>query len=299
MWRLHHEPVPSGVVDVGSNTVRLHVAQDGRAVFGDKTLLGLGEAVERYGRVPEAKLTEVAARVADYVQEAREHGAGRVEVLVTSPGRQAANGGELLARLERSAGVPVRLLTAVDEARLGFTGALSATRVGPRRTVAVVDVGGGSAQIAVGSRREGPTWIRSIDIGSMRLATRCLDDDPPGSDALRRARLEVESALQDVVPPRPSVVLAVGGSARALRRLTGSARLGPDELATAIEMLAVTPSSALVSAHGLAPARARTVPAGAVILAALTELLGTTLRVVRGGVREGALLELEQRREAA
>src|SRR6185312_5764912 len=101
--------------------------------------------VERFGRVPEPKLAELAARVADYVQEAREHGAGCVEVLVTSPGRQAANGNELLERLEQSAGVPVRLLSAVDEARFGFAGALSATRVGPRRTVAVVDVGGGSA----------------------------------------------------------------------------------------------------------------------------------------------------------
>jgi exopolyphosphatase/guanosine-5'-triphosphate,3'-diphosphate pyrophosphatase len=299
MWPLHHARVPTGVVDVGSNTVRLHVARDGRPVFGDRSLLGLGEAVERFGRIPEPRLAELETRVADYVEQAREHGADRIEVLVTSPGRQAENGRELLERLERASGVPVRLLSAVDEARLGFAGALARTRVSARRQVAVVDVGGGSAQVAIGTRRDGPTWLRSIDLGSVRLATRCFDRDPPGRDALLRARSDVDRAVAGFVPPRPGSGLAVGGSARGLRRVTGSRRLGSEELAAALELLAVTPGAELVERFGLAPARARTLPAGAVILAALQDLLGTSLRVVRGGVREGAVLELERRREAA
>ena len=59
MWWRHHGNVPTGVVDVGSNTVRLHVAHDGETVFGERALLGLGEAVERYGAIPEPKLAEV------------------------------------------------------------------------------------------------------------------------------------------------------------------------------------------------------------------------------------------------
>jgi exopolyphosphatase/guanosine-5'-triphosphate,3'-diphosphate pyrophosphatase len=114
----------------------------------------------------------VTACVAEYVKQARGHGARGVEVLVTSPGRQATNGDELVTRLERATHVPVRLLSAVDEARLGFAGGVAATRIPPGRSVAVVDVGGGSAQIAVGTRRDGPTWMRSIDIGSIRLTSR-------------------------------------------------------------------------------------------------------------------------------
>jgi exopolyphosphatase/guanosine-5'-triphosphate,3'-diphosphate pyrophosphatase len=299
MWWRHHGHVPTGVIDVGSNTVRLHVAHDGETVFGDRTLLGLGEAVERYGAIPEPEMAEVEACVADYIAQARDHGAKRIEVLVTSPGRQAANGDELVRRLERATKVSVRLLSAVDEARLGFAGGLAGTRISPGRIVAVVDVGGGSAQIAIGTRRDGPAWLRSLDIGSMRLTSRCVSKDPPGLDELRAMRAEVARYLEDIAPPQPRVVLAVGGSARTLRKVTGSSRIGPDELAAAIAILISTPAEEVVRRFDVAPERARTIVAGAVILEAIRERLGTGFRVVRGGVREGAVLELESRRAAA
>ena len=212
MWWRHHGNVPTGVIDVGSNTVRLHVAHDGETVFGERALFGLGEAVERDGAIPEPKLDEVAACVAGYVKQAREHGAISVEVLVTSPGRQAANGDELVRRLEQATEVPVRLLSAVDEARLGFAGGVAATRISPGRIVAVVDVGGGSAQIAVGTRRDGPAWVRSVDIGSMRLTSRCVVNDPLGPDESSAMRAEVARYLDDIAPPQPRVALAVAAA---------------------------------------------------------------------------------------
>lgn len=299
MWWRHHGNVPTGVVDVGSNTVRLHVAHDGETVFGERALLGLGEAVERHGAIPEPKLVEVAACVSDYIKQARDHGAINVEVLVTSPGRQAANGDELVKRLARATKVPVRLLSAVDEARLGFAGGISATRLSPGRIVAVVDVGGGSAQIAVGTRRDGPAWVRSVDIGSMRLTSRCVVNDPPRLDELSAMRAEVARYLDDITPPQPRVALAVGGSARNLRKVAGSSRLGPDELAATIELLISIPADEVVRRFDVAPQRASTLVAGALILEGIRERLGTGFRVVRGGVREGAVLELESRRAAA
>jgi exopolyphosphatase / guanosine-5'-triphosphate,3'-diphosphate pyrophosphatase len=299
MWPRHHQTVPVGVVDVGSNTVRLHVAHEGRPVYGERALLGLGEAVERLGTIPSPKLDEVGATVARYVAHARTCGADEVEVLVTSPGRQAVNGDELVARIESSAKVPVRLLSAVDEARLGFNGALAGTRVPPGRRVAVVDVGGGSVQIAVGTRRDGPTWIRSIDIGSMRLTSRCVSSDPPGLEALREARSEVDRYLDELEPPEPRTAFAVGGSARALRRVAQSSRLGRDELDGAIALLADMPSAEIARRFDVPPERARTLPAGAVIFAAIADLLEVRFRIGRGGVREGAVLELERRRAAA
>ena len=299
MWWRHHGNVPTGVVDVGSNTVRLHVAHDGETIFGERTLLGLGEAVERHGTIPESKMVEAVACVAGYVAQARDHGAKRIEVLVTSPGRQASNGHELVERLELATDVPVRLLAAVDEAQLGFAGGLLATRISPKRIVAVVDVGGGSAQIAVGTRQDGPTWLRSIDIGSMRLTSRCVSNDPPGLDELDAMRAEVALCLDSVTPPQPRVVLAVGGSARTLRKVTGSSRIGADELAAAIELLISIPAAEIVHRFDVAPERAHTILAGAVILEGVGARLGRSFRVVRGGVREGAVLEIERRRAAA
>jgi exopolyphosphatase/guanosine-5'-triphosphate,3'-diphosphate pyrophosphatase len=294
----HDGAVRVGVVDVGSNTVRLLVADGDEPVEQRRAVLGLGESIERAGAIPERELAGVADCVAGFVAGARAAGAERIEVLVTSPGRQAANGDELLERLAATSRVPVRLLSAAEEGRLAFLGAVSRTGGLGRETVAVCDVGGGSAQVTIGTVAGGAAWTRSIDVGSRRLASRCLDSDPPGAGAMIRARSEVSRLLSGFAPPPPQAGLAVGGSARSLRALVGPS-LGRAELEHALSLLADTPADELASRYELDPGRTSTLPAGAAILAVLQGRLGIPLRVGRGGVREGAVLELAARRAAA
>jgi exopolyphosphatase/guanosine-5'-triphosphate,3'-diphosphate pyrophosphatase len=283
--------VPVGVVDVGSNTVRLLVSENGRTVLSERAMLRLGADIERHGEIPEQKLAETASVVAGFVADARAAGVEAIEVLIASPGRQAANGDELAERLQRASACRTRILSSVEEGRLAFVGALSCARITGWRTVAVVDVGGGSAQVVVGSRKTGPTWSRSIDLGSQRLTSRLLAQDPPGDAAIAAARNEVESYLEGFDPPLPRTTLAVGGSARALKRMVGS-RIGAAELEDALEQLATTPTADLARRYGIGEERARTLPAGAAIFASIRQRLGTPLKVQRGGLREGALLTL-------
>ena len=297
MWGRHHDDVV-GVIDVGSNTVRLLVARGRREVISERVMLRLGAEVERHGRISEEKLEEAAAVVEGFARDARSAGVIALEVLITSPGRQAENGDELLSRLGDAAGCPARVLSAVEEGTLAFYGAIEAADPAARRTVGVVDVGGGSAQVVVGTRRDGPVWARSIDIGSQRLTSRVFRSDPPGEQAMAAARSEVERYLDGFDPPLPRVAYAVGGSARAVKRLAGS-QLDDAALAYVIELVTSTPSSDLVERHGVDPERVRTIAAGAVILTALQDRLQTPLKVVRAGVREGALIELGARRAAA
>jgi exopolyphosphatase/guanosine-5'-triphosphate,3'-diphosphate pyrophosphatase len=177
-------------------------------------------------------------------------------------------------------------------------GAAERARLHGQHVLAVCDVGGGSAQISVGTKQAGPTWVRSIDIGSMRLTARSLSADPPGESAMATARAEVDELLRDIAPPPAEIALAVGGSARALRAIAGN-RLDEAGLAAACALLAITPADTLVRDYGVSPGRGKTLAAGAVILSAIRDLLGLPLQVVRGGVREGAVLELESRRRAA
>lgn len=299
MWRGHHGEVAVGIIDVGANTVRLHVSQAGHELYRAKAVLRLGESIELTGSIPGVKLDAASECVERFVREARSHGAERVEVLIASPGRQAANGDELVERLAAVAEVPVRTLSAQEEGRLAFIGALAASRRGQRRLIAVVDVGGGSTQVAVGTRRDGIAWVRSVDIGSMRLTSRLLDEDAPGDAAIVRARAEVDLLLDGFVPPLPEIALAVGGSARALRALVGP-DLGADELDEVAGILARTPARDIAALYNVHLERVRTLAAGAVILAALRERLHVPLRVVRGaGVREGAAIELASRQIAA
>jgi exopolyphosphatase / guanosine-5'-triphosphate,3'-diphosphate pyrophosphatase len=298
MWGHHHGAMPVGVVDVGSNTVRLLVTRRGRPILSEREMLRLGADVERDGRIGDDKLARTASVVGRYAEAARAAGVDRLEVLITSPGRQAANGERLAEAIETAARCPVRILSATEEARLGFVGAVRAAGPPGRRLVAVVDVGGGSAQVAVGTRRDGPQWIRSIDIGSQRLTSRVLREDPPGKESLESARAEVERQLDGFEPPQPRTAYAIGGSARAVKRIVGGS-LGRDDLSMALSLLAATPAAELVRLFEIDDERTRTVAAGAVILAALQERLHTPLRVVRGGLRDGALIDLAARRAAA
>jgi exopolyphosphatase / guanosine-5'-triphosphate,3'-diphosphate pyrophosphatase len=298
MWGRHHEAMPVGVVDVGSNTVRLLVEVQGRPVLSERELLRLGDDVEKHGRISGEKLELAAEVVADYVKDARAAGVLELEILITSPGRQAENGQALLERLEQASGCPTRIVSATEEGRLAFVGAISLADPPARRRVAVVDVGGGSAQVVVGTRRDGPAWSGSIDLGSQRLTSRLLGGDPPDKSAIAAARTEAASYAEQLDPPQPRGAYAVGGSARALKRMVG-ARLGADELAEALKILAVTPAATVARKYDIDPGRTRTLAAGAVILAALQARLDTPLKVVRGGLRDGALSELEARLLAA
>jgi exopolyphosphatase/guanosine-5'-triphosphate,3'-diphosphate pyrophosphatase len=281
-----------GVVDVGSNTVRLLVAgrDSGRLepVREEREYLFLGEDVERDGRLRAGRI-ETAARCAGRLaRAARRSGAARVEVIVTAPGRQAENGGELLHALAAASAAPVRLLSVEEEGRLAFQGALAAARPGTLpASVAVCDVGGGSTEVVVGTREGGPAWACSLNLGAVRLTQRCLQGDPPGRRALAAAREEVEGELGAFAPPLPQAALAAGGTARALRKLVGPS-LDEDDLAAALHLLGKRSSAKAAKLFGLHPRRARALPAGAVILAAVQHRLGVPLQVARAGLREGA-----------
>jgi exopolyphosphatase / guanosine-5'-triphosphate,3'-diphosphate pyrophosphatase len=283
-----------GIVDVGANTVRLLVAaRDGErivAVREERVQLGLGEQIEQTGRISEEKLEETAATAATRVRRARKLRCEAVQVLVTSPGRQAENGRELVSRLVDATGAPTRVLTAKEEGELAWRGAVYTARE-TTSSVAVCDVGGGSAQIAVGTLDDGPQWVRSVDIGSLRLTRRAFREDPPTRSDLKRAQNVIADSFWDVDPPLPHTAVAVGGTARALRRIAGEPLSG-DVIAAAVDDLVEHPSRQVAKAYKLDRQRARTLTAGALILAEIQRRLTVPFEIGRGGLREGAALQL-------
>ena len=284
-----------GIIDVGSNTIRLLLASVQGAqlrVLEERTAwIRLGADISSDGVISDARLAAAARAVAGFATEARRRGCVRLETLVASPGRQAENGTELLRRLETASQTTVRVLRRDDEARLAYEGAVACMRV-DAPTVAVCDVGGGSTQLAVGIPGRGPSWVRSIDIGSLRLTTQAFDHDPPGKKAVTAARGLVREHFDGLALPLPKEALVVGGSARGLRRLLGVRALGAEELEQAMRVLRKRPSADVAAEHGIDPQRARTLLAGALILSEVQLRLVIPLAVGRGGVREGAALEL-------
>jgi exopolyphosphatase / guanosine-5'-triphosphate,3'-diphosphate pyrophosphatase len=289
------------VIDVGSYTVRLLVGRldkDGLEPLREaRAAVGLGAEIEREGYISDSKLDETAHRVRAYSRSARKLGAETIQVIVTAPGRQSANAGELLSTLRDAAGVEAQILSSLEEGRLAFAGAVAGSAV-DAESLAVIDIGGGSTEIVVGTRSEGPAWVRSFDVGALRLTSRMPDKDPPSRSWLKAAAADVDGILEGFSPPLPQAALATGGTARALRKLVGP-DLGPDELGAGLAILQKRSSGRIARTFGIDRERARTLPAGAIILAAVQQRLGVSVRVASSGLREGAALALLEESAAA
>ncbi|MGH2977675.1 MAG: hypothetical protein ACRDKC_04795 [Gaiellaceae bacterium] len=271
-----------GVIDVGSNTTRLLVAsaEPGglEPLETQKVRLALGEEIERQGAVSTVHVAAAAKAVRGMASAARRKRVASLDVFLTAPGRQAANSAELVAALSRAAGVQARVLTKDEEGTLAYRGAVLSTDVplGPR--IAVCDVGGASTEVAVGSPDRDPDWVESVDLGSVRLTARAGD-----------MHSEAEDAFSGLHPPEVETVLAVGGSARATRRLVGAV-LGETELAEALRIVETTSPREVARQFGVDSARAEILPAGVIVLAEVQRRLAVPLHVCGGGIREGAVL---------
>jgi exopolyphosphatase / guanosine-5'-triphosphate,3'-diphosphate pyrophosphatase len=290
-----------GVIDVGSNTVRLLVADTDngtvKPVREERTALGLARDIEATGGIGEPKIRRAGELAKKYAGHATKAGATVVEVLVTAPGRQSENGDELVATISSATGLPVHGLTAEEEGRYAFAGVV-ASLPAPPSSLTVCDVGGGSTQLVFGTGREGPVWFRSLDFGSLRLAQRCFANDPPIDDELAEACRDVERAFLGLAPPLPRVAFATGGTARGVRRLAGRT-LGPKQLAKATTALRKRRAAEIAEQHNVPIWRAQTLLAGVLVLAEAQRRLGVPLVVARAGLREGAALELAAAARAA
>jgi exopolyphosphatase/guanosine-5'-triphosphate,3'-diphosphate pyrophosphatase len=293
--------VDVAIVDIGANTARLLVAsvsETGEIVQlrRERRYLRLGDDVHRLGRIGPKKLAEAGEVARRYARIARRLGVERLETIVTAPGRQAANGEELVRVLADETDAPVVVLLGEDEGRLAWEGAV-ARMTDPPEVVAVADLGGGSCELAVGTPALGPAWVRSLDLGALRVTREYLDGNPPSAERVALARSGIRELLAVFEPPRPDKTLVVGGTARAVGRIVGK-RFGAAELDDLIATLTRVRAEKVTDSHGVTAERAHTLFGGTLVLDELARRLGTDLEVGRGGLREGAALSLARHRAA-
>lgn len=289
---------PLSVIDIGSNTIHLLVGEvKGGEVFplvNEKISARLGAGVERTGRIEDGRLRIAAESVELFARISALSGAPAPVIMATSAVRDAENGLDLIGAIRALTQLDVRLISGDEEALLGFRGAMSAAKVEPGTQVLVVDLGGGSAQLTLGKAGGVPEKEISLPLGSNRTTERFVDTDPPKSKELQKLRKAVSEMLPDWDIAEDTAAIGVGGSARAILKITNDT-LTPGGLHMLTAELIDRPSSVLSRERGLSPVRARVLPAAATTLAAILDHFGIPyLTVARGGLREGALLTIAE-----
>lgn len=283
-----------GCIDIGSNTTRLLVAAgDGRRlewIHQERAFTCIGEELLERGELGAEKIEEVVSVVAAQLETARQLGASSVRAIATAAIRTAVNGQQLARAITTATGLEVEILSEQEEARLAFVGAARTLEARPQGELGVVDVGGGSSELVVGTAPDRVGWWASVPLGSAALTHACLHSDPPTRSELDRAREQVRAELERLSPPPPALAVAVGGSAASLGRLAGPVLDGA-VLGRALGLLVDHSANVIAERFAIDPQRARLLPAGLLILTAVAEVFARPLQVGRGGIREGVLLE--------
>jgi exopolyphosphatase / guanosine-5'-triphosphate,3'-diphosphate pyrophosphatase len=282
-------------IDVGSNTTRLLVAElragSLREVASQRAFTRLGKGVLAEGRIPPHKVAETAEVVAAQVKIARDLGVSALDVVGTAVVRDAPNRVELEEAIRKAAGVPMRVLSPEEEARLAFVGVTATLPSGVDGRLVVVDVGGWSTEVVLGTRTSGVSWSESFRVGSGLLADVYLHSDPPGRTELAAVTAHVSEVFAPLDLPRPDRAVAVGGSAASVRRMVGSS-LSRAALEHSLQLLSGSACGEVAARISLHPERVRLMPAGIVIMHELSRRLGVELELGNGGLREGIVLEL-------
>ncbi|MEU6683405.1 Ppx/GppA family phosphatase [Streptomyces sp. NPDC046832] len=296
------------VVDVGSNTVRLVVADaaDGvpLPVHTAKWRLRLSEQVTPGGPIPEQAVAQLVDAVAEASRTATRWGAPDPPAFATAVVRNAPNRHEVLRTVRARTGVDLCTLPGEVEAELTFLGARRwmGWRSGP---LALLDIGGGTLEVAFGRGRL-PDFVASLPLGARRLTHEFFDDeDPPSPERVRALRRKVRHQLRDVAArirwEGPRTAVATSRTFQQLGRLCGAApgRHGPfvdrqmrrSDLRTAITQLAALPAAERAHLPGISAPRAAQSLAGAVVGHTALKLTGIkAVTVCPWAIREGVLL---------
>lgn len=276
-------------VDCGTNTIRLLIGELPEVAVREERLVRLGEGVDRTGRLDDASLVRVFAAIDEYAALVEQRDVDRIRFCATSATRDAANADVFAEGVQERLGVRPEVLSGEEEAALTFDGAVRNLAIAPEPPVLVIDVGGGSTELVLGTDQ--PESMVSMDIGSVRLHERLLHDDPPTADQVAACAAAIDRALDDcpVSPAEAATVVGVAGTvttvAAGVLDLPAYERAAIDQQVVRIEavheftqrLVAMTVAERLALPY-MHPGRADVIDAGALILSRV--LLRTRLETL-------------------
>lgn len=292
------------VVDVGSNTVHLLIAEcDGQVVSpidDESTRLQLGADVALTGLFEGRKMRLATETVRGYVEQAQRQQVDTVCLLGTQAVRTAGNGSRLAKAIQEATGHPLRVISPAVEARLGYLG--TTLDLPDKRPRLIVDIGGGSTQLMLVDGKGRTHFEDSLPIGSVALPAKFIKHDPPRASETERAQLAVEQAIGHMnqrFPENavePSYGILIGGVGR---RLAKAGRLRPSEPIVRVwveRLSAATMAASAEAIEAFGAARFEDVDmlrAGALILRHVMAARGLQYCFASAnGIREGAVLAL-------
>ncbi|MEV4568814.1 Ppx/GppA phosphatase family protein [Nonomuraea sp. NPDC049419] len=298
-----------GVLDIGSNTVHLLVVDAHRGArplpaYSHKDELRLTEHLDQDQNLGPEGVERLGGFVEEAVRIAEDKGVEDLLCFATSAVREAANGEQVLAEVERRCGVHIAVLSGPDEARLTFLAVRRWFGWSSGRLLAL-DIGGGSLEIAAGVDEE-PDAAVSLPLGAGRLTRDWFTADPPSAEEVRSLRKHVRAEIARTVGDvmrygRPDRAVATSKTFKQLARIAGAAPSGEglyvtrslsrQDMADWAAKLTTMEAAARARLSGVSQGRAAQLAAGALVADAAMDLFEVDrLDVCPWALREGVIL---------
>ena len=296
------------VVDMGTNSTRLLVAEiEGGEITElerHSTVTRLGRGVDTSRKLAGEAIDDVCETVAEYLELVREHGAELTTAIATSAVRDADNRGAFIAELRERFALDARILSGDDEARLTYLGTVH-ERAHIEDTL-VVDIGGGSTELVIGSGSE-VSFHASLNAGTVRHTERHISHDPASQGELETlandVRLLIDGVLEGSDFARAQAGIGVAGTPTSLAAVEQGLdpydpeavhgfTLSLEAIQRMHSQLAAKTLAERLEVTGLHPGRAPTIVAGVVILIQVMRAFGLTeIEVSEHDILYGAALE--------
>jgi exopolyphosphatase/guanosine-5'-triphosphate,3'-diphosphate pyrophosphatase len=298
-------------IDIGTNSIHMVIADTTQlgtfdVVDREREVVQIGRGSFRDGRLRSEAIRATVEALARFADLARRQNVDRILCTATAAVREARNGGAFLSAAREASGVSPRVIPAEEEGRLVYLAVKAAVQLDDSPSL-IVDIGGGSVQLVVGTR-EKLLLATSAPLGALRLSERMEMKDPPTKGDLNRLRRHVQrgsrEALKRVLELEPTRAYGSSGSIQALAETTHWAEKGQaighiNEHVLTLEGLKRTARrlSAMTLAErerlpGIDDKRAEIILPGAVVLEHVlkaAELDGITISDF--GVREGLVTD--------
>ena len=312
---MHMIPVRRAVIDVGTNSVKLLVADVDRhsvvPVFEESEQTRLGKGLYETHQLQKDAILDTAGAVEQFASVARSKSAASLRVIATSAARDAVNKRELVDAIKKASGLDVEIISGEQEADLVYQGVRSDPGLADQRLL-ILDAGGGSTEFIIGEK-EHPEFIHSFPLGSVRLLESLKPSDPPLPAELERCRDCLRTffveRIHRVVDPYIAKgrdrmqLIGTGGAATILARMEykldkyhrheiEGALITLDSIRCWMEKLWALPLRERKGIVGLPKKRADVILTGMAIYEAVLEEFGfPTLRASTRGLRFAAVLQ--------
>ena len=297
-------------IDVGSNTIRLTVAEvqgddSYRILDEEREMVRLGEHLERTGRLSAAAMDRALAALGKMKAIADGFKITELRAIATSAVREASNGRGFIREASRRHKVRIDVITGEEEARLAFRSAARHFDLQGRST-AVVDIGGGSVEVVL-SAGTAIDQVYSLPLGAVRVTEHLVRSDPLRQKHWKQMKAEIDRGIRTVIGQpahRAEIMIGSGGTFTALAHMSKWQREGrhgsvqgyvltPAEIIHLLGRLREAPLETRRQMPGLSPDRADIIVAGASVIARLVRRLGAQqILVNERGIRDGLLLHM-------